>query len=167
MKDKRQMTNDKGWASPHSGWRATPKQSAHAPGSPPLACHWLSAHAPGSPPLAQSLASPLARAKQFCRSAPCAPQVKASASHKVKRFQKRCRGRSRGSESLGRSTPLSSPSPAPPLTRKVGDQSLPFHFPRAAPRASVEALSQALRHCSSFGRAQGASAKLLPRWAIG
>jgi len=38
-----------------------------------------------------SLVEPLECAKQFCRRAPCAPQVKAIASHKVKRFQKRSR----------------------------------------------------------------------------
>ena len=84
---------------------ATPNEARHPEakagrlaedGSPhpctPLACHWLR----------------LWRVReQFCRRAPCAPQVKASASHKVKRFQKRCRGRSRGSESLVRITHLS------------------------------------------------------------
>ena len=92
---------------------ATPKRRAPAPGSPPLARHWLSAHAPGSPPLACHWLRLWRVREQFCRRAPCAPQVKANASHKVKRFQKRCRGRSRGSESLVRITPLSPPPRGP------------------------------------------------------
>ena len=115
----RALTRGGGPLGPQIGWRqiaatnlrarrpATPKRSAHAPGSPPLACQWLSAHAPGSPPLACQWLRLWRVREQFCRRAPCAPQGKANASHKVKRFQKRCRGRSRGSESLVRITPLS------------------------------------------------------------
>ena len=66
-------------------------------------------HKPFTPALVigKVIVEPKPCAKQFCRRAPCAPQVKAIASHKVKRFQKRCRCRSRGSESLRRITPLS------------------------------------------------------------
>ena len=75
---------------------------------------------PRLPAIGLSLAEPLECAKQFCRRAMCAPQVKAIASLMVKRFQKRSRSQVRTVKNLRVSLPFHKPLAKPP-TRKVGD----------------------------------------------
>ena len=66
---------------------------------------------PRLPAIGLSLAEPLECAKQFCRRASCAPQVKALASLMVKRFQKRSRSQVRTVKNLRVSLPFHSKAP--------------------------------------------------------